>query len=388
MRRDQEDILLFMRIFRGRDDAFARQWADREQDRQGYAPVHRPMSPVDVAEHLAGKRTYGIYLLDQNSTTHVGVVDVDLIKELRPREAMLRQQANIRRESLYLHQQMLERAKKHGLTCIAEISGGKGYHFWFPVAEPVEASVMRRALQQLTLGLPGDVRCFALEIFPKQDQVSGKGFGNLVKLPLGIHRGTGKPSWLVLAKDRERDSQFAYLRTLSPSPVEALRSLAGTHQSAAVLVHPRHARWAADYPELATLENRCAMLGQVMATLRSARTLSVREEKVLLGTLAHLPRGRLLIHHLCSGLPEYNRPLTDYKISRVRGAVLGCKRIHSLLQGDVADLPCRFAGDGYPHPLRHIEDFTQPEQPAERVENLKDALLCLRTAILQVERFL
>jgi len=388
MRREQEDIQLFMRLFRGRDDAFARQWAEREQDRQGYMPVHRPLGPADIAEHLAGSRTYGIYLLDQANMVHTGVIDVDLKKELRPPEILQKNRDAVRRESVYLHQRLMERAKEHGMTCISEVSGGKGYHYWFPVADPVLAAAMRRALFVLAAGLQEDVSCFALEIFPKQDQVQGKGFGNLVKLPLGIHRATGKPSWLVLAKDRQRESQFAYLRTITASPAEALLRVAGRHQTAQVLVHPRHARWAEEFPELAELENRCAMLGQIMAGLRSSRTLSIREEKILLGTLAHLPRGRLLLHHLCAGLPEYNRPLTDYKISRVRGAVLGCKRIHSLMTDSVADLPCRFAGEGYAHPLRHIEGFAQAEQPAEKVENLKDALLCLRTAILQVERFL
>lgn len=390
MRRDEENIRLFMRLFRGREDAFARQWSDKNREKQGYVPVRHELMPSDINDHLRGSKTYGIYLLNGESQVHTGVIDVDLIKSLRQPEQYKKNSANIRRESIYLHQRILELSREHILTSIAEVSGGKGYHFWFPVAEPVEAAIMRKALQQLTTGLAGDVSCFHLEIFPKQDRVSGKGFGNLVKLPMGIHRGSGKPSWFVRAVDREQHSQFEYLRGLTPTAPEALQKLAGTHKKAQVIVHPRHAKWAAEYPELATLTERCSMLGQIVASARTGKTLSVREEKILLGTLAHLPRGRHLLHHLYSELPEYNRPLLDYRISKVRGTVLGCKRIHSLLEQHTSDLPCSFAvhGKEYAHPLLHIDNFKKTEPKSEKVENLKDALLSLQTAIRQVERFM
>ncbi len=390
MRRDEENIRIFMSLFRGREDAFARQWADKNREKQGYIPVRHELMPSDINDHLRGSKTYGIYLLNGASQVHTGVIDVDLIKSLRQPEQYKKQSANIRRESIYLHQRILELSREHSLTSIAEVSGGKGYHFWFPVAEPVEAATMRKALQQLTTGLAGDVSCFNLEIFPKQDKISGKGFGNLVKLPMGIHRVSGKPSWFVRAADREQQSQFEYLRSLTPTEPDALQKLAGTHKKAQVIVHPRHAKWAREYPELAILSTRCAMLGQIIATTRTGKTLSVREEKILLGTLAHLPRGRHILHGLCSELPEYNRPLLDYRISKVRGTVLGCKRIHSLLEQHTSDLPCRFAIQGreYAHPLLHIDTFKDTEPKSEKVENLKDALLCLQTAIKQVERFM
>jgi hypothetical protein len=388
LRREEEQVQLFLRIFRGREDAFARQWVDRREEKQGYVPVRHPMEAADVRDHLAGHRTYGIYLLDRESRVHVGVIDVDLIARLRDVREAKKERAAIRRESLYLHRQIDTLAREAGLACLAEISGGKGYHFWFPVAEPVPAAVMRAALQRLVGKLDQDLECFSLEIFPKQDKRTGKGFGNLVKLPLGIHRGTGKPSSFVMAADRSRESQFELLAKLKPAPAENFQRLAGEHNSAVITVHPRHEAWAGEYPELAVLESRCGMLGRIMATLRSARTLSLREEKILLGTIGHLPRAGLLLHHLFSGLPEYSRPLLDYKISRVRGTVLGCKRIHSLLEHG-GDLPCRFEGGGYAHPLRHLPDFEEETLPrSERVENLQDALTGLKKAIRQVERFL
>jgi len=388
LRSEEEQVRLFMRIFRGREDAFARQWVNRREEKQGYVPVRRSLQAVDVRDHLAGHRTYGIYLLDHDSNVYTGVIDMDLVSRYRDRAMAKKHRAAIRRETIYLHKRISFLAREAGLCCLAEVSGGKGYHFWFPVGEPVAAAAMRKALQQLIGRLGEDVECFSLEIFPKQDKRTGKGFGNLVKLPLGIHRGTGKPSSFVMAADRGRDSQFDLLAQIKPAPPATVLWLAAEKQKTPVLLHPRQAAMAAEYPELAVLENNCAMLGQITASLRSARELSLREEKILLGTIGHLPRARLLLHHLFAGLPEYNRALLDYKISRVRGTVLGCKRIHRLLERG-GELPCIFEGDGYPHPLRHLNEFKKEDVPKkEKIANLEDALLCLKTAIRQVERFM
>jgi len=388
LRKEEQQVNLFLEIFRGREDAFARQWVNRGEEKQGYVPVRRPLQPGDVREHLAGHRTYVIYLLDLVSRVQLGVLDVDLVPRLRDAAEAKKQRAVIRREALYLHKRIARLAHDAGLCCLAEVSGGKGDHFWFPVRKPVAAAAMRAALQGLVGKLDEDVESFSLEIFPKQDRRTGKGFGNLVKLPLGIHRGTGKPSSFVMAADRSRDSQFDLLAGLRITAPEIILRLADQQKNAQVVIHPRHAVWAEEYPELAQLENRCVMLGQIIATVRSAKMLSLREEKILFGTLGHLPRARLLLHHLFAALPEYNRPLLDYKISRIRGTVLGCKRIHRLLEHG-GDLPCTFEGNDYPHPLRHLGDVVEETQPkSEKIENIRDALACLKTAIRQVERFM
>ncbi len=388
LREEEEQVKLFMRVFRGKEEAFARQWVNRQEEKQGYVPVHRPIQPVDIREHLDGRKTYGIYLLNEESMVYTGVIDLDLISRLRNPQENSRHKNAIRREAIYLHKQIITMAKDAGLDCLAELSGGKGFHFWFPVKEPVPAAVMRSAIGQLVGRLKDDMECYTMEIFPKQDRLTGKGFGNLVKLPLGIHRGSGKPSCFVLAADSSRKSQFELLSMLNPNEPETLINLANKHRMGEIVVHPRHAARAKDFPNMVKLESNCSMLARITTSVRSTGKMSVREEKILLGTLGHLQDARPALHNIFSCLPEYNRALLDYKITKVRGTVLGCKRIHSLLESP-GELHCRFNGDGYPHPLRHLDGFDQvDEAKSEKVENLKDALVCLKTAIRQVERFI
>ena len=40
-------------------------------------------------------------------------------------------------------------------------------------------------------------RCCEIEVFPKQDEVNEGGFGNLLRLPLGVHRRTGQEGFFV-----------------------------------------------------------------------------------------------------------------------------------------------------------------------------------------------
>lgn len=389
MHREEEQLSWYMKIFSGRPDAFARQWRDNKTGAQGYVPVRRPMQLADVRDHVSGRRTYGIYLMRPDNMVSVGVIDIDLVSKFRDRKLTGPERRQLRREGTYLLGRLREMAAERKMPGLAEFSGGKGYHFWYPVKYPVPAKCMRAALRSLVDRLKGDVTCFNMEIFPKQDTLSGKGFGNLVKIPLGIHRKSGKPSWFLDSRERSNEAQLEFLsgfELIDPAVIEKN----ATGPRGRVVVHPRHEEWAAKYPELAELQSKCTMLAQIISSVRQSKSLNVREEKILLGTLAHLPGSRGLLHHLFSFLPEYNRPLLDYHISRVRGTPLGCKRIHSLLEDGGASLPCHFEKTkGYPHPLLHVTGFKDEYlAKSEKIENFQEAVDNLKAAIIEFERFL
>jgi len=155
-----------------------------------------------------------------------------------------------------------------------------------------------------------------------------------------------------------------------------------------VVIKPRIRQWGRNFPELAKLEACCPPLGQIIAAGRAGKDLTLREEKVLFQTLGFLPDAKSLIHHLLSSFSEYNPHMVDYKLSRLRGKPLGCKRIHSLM-GFSGDM-CPFTGHfDYPHPLLHLGTWDpQEEVKAEKVVNLSSALESLKMSISQVERFL
>ena len=388
-KREQELIELYARLFNGREECFARQWADKADKKSGYVPVRHPMTEKDIREHLRGVKTHGIYLLHEDNTVSVGVIDVDLIKSLRGAKLTAAQKNVIRREAEYLFQRIREKGGEKGLTCLPEFSGGKGYHFWYFFSEPVPASQARNLLAGLVTPLAGDLTCFNLEVFPKQDRLAGKGFGNLVKLPLGVHRKSGKPSYFIPKVQGDVWDQLEVLRTIQPISGRACRSCEknGSH-AAVVSLHPRYEEWCTTYPELATLLNKCPPLGQVIALCREGRPLSIKEEKALFGTIGFLTRGKLLIHALLQDQDDYNPHLVDLKLSRLRGSPLGCKRIHSLLESTLDY--CHFDDVvSYPHPLLFCKQWLPADMTkAEKIENLQDALTNLQQSLDTVRRFL
>ncbi len=389
MRSREAGLERFLELFRGREECFARQWADRKAGTQGYVPVRRPMTTEDVLDHLRGHRTYGIYLLQQDSRVRLGVIDADLVSRFRSGAVAAAEKDLVRRENRYLLSRLAELSAAQGLPCLIEFSGGKGFHFWYLFEGPVAAPLARQALQGLTRRLTPDLSCFSLEVFPKQDQLAGKGLGNLVKLPLGVHRMTGRPSHFLHLSDRSPWEQLKVLDRVRLIKSEALHQVQGGGPRGELLVHPRQEQWAKDYPELALLCDRCPALGQIVVSCREARTLSVREEKVLLGTLGFLPRAGTLLHHLLQNLPDYNPHLVDYRLSRLRGKPLGCRRIHGLLELTIDQ--CAFpAGAAYNHPLLHWPDWAEglADSRAERPGNLRDALVRLREAMSIVDRML
>ncbi len=378
----------FLGLFSGREDCFARQWADKGERRQGYVPVRRPMTLEDVEEHLKGAKTYGIYLLRSDATVKAAVIDVDLAGDYRKPRLSREERGRIRREGLYVVSRVREVSKEKSMPPLVEFSGGKGFHFWFFFEPPVEAGRAKRTLERVVAEVRGDVASFEFEVFPKQEALSGKGLGNLVKLPLGIHRLTGKRSRFLDCAERELEAQLSFLDKVCPIGPSGFREAEEKAAETKVVVHPRMREWAEAHPELLELERKCPPLGQVIAACREGKALALREEKVLFQTVGFLQKAKTLLHELFGRVPEYNPHLVDYKLSRLRGKPLGCKRIHRLLNFDGEY--CSFDGGvDYGHPLLHLGEWRdEPQGRAEKAQNLEAALENLKLAISQVQRFM
>jgi TOTE conflict system primase-like protein len=150
----------YMLLFRGREDVFAEQ-----QEDGSYRPVLRPLTPEDVYAHVNGRATYGIYTTTPNDTVKFIVFDIDTMDP----DPRIRIETALRELGV----------ADHG---ILEFSGRKGFHIWLPFQSYQPAAVAYRA-GRAVLQRAG-VLC---EVFPKQATV-GEGYGNLIKLPLGVHR--------------------------------------------------------------------------------------------------------------------------------------------------------------------------------------------------------
>jgi len=373
----------FMDLFSGRSDCFARQWADKTSGKSGYVPVRQPMRHADLDAHFKGFETCGIYLLDQDGRVKLGVIDADLNASIREPSVLKKNMAAVKRESTWMASRIMDISTAAGLRPCVEFSGGKGYHFWYFFEESVPAGHAKAALTRIAAQIKSDLTFFQLEVFPKQDHLSGQGFGNLVKLPLGVHRKTGKRSYFCECPNRDVDDQLAWLLKVKPGALDPV-----LEKKATIELHPRFVSLTEKWPDLGRLSSCCPPLGRLITASFSGNILSHGEEQILYQTLGFLPDAARNLHAVFASQSDYNPHLVDLKISKLRGKALGCRRIHSILNYS-ADLCVFSKKSAYPSPVLHLGiDPDDSGNRSEKVESLKTAMDNLRLAMEQVERFL
>jgi len=209
-----------------RGDVYARQWYDARRDQSGYWPVRQPLTARVLELHLLGRVTLGQYVLHPDNTVSFAALDFD------PTAAAVEQMrlTNEADGALGLAplveyvQRIIVVAERAGLAVIAEDTGGVGLHLWCCFAPRIPAERARALLRELLWRAGPQPPAVAVEVFPKQDRLAGKGFGNLIKLPLGLHQVTMRPSRFLDASLQPilAAEALARVRPCDPVAVDAL----------------------------------------------------------------------------------------------------------------------------------------------------------------------
>lgn len=182
------------------------------QDTNGYHPDKTKFTAQDVLDHLHGKRALGHYLLDTENKCKLFAFDIDLVKDKR---SVLDSWTEAREIAILQMNALAEglgrRAHKlTGCHVAAAFSGNKGVHVYCFTGTEAAEDVKQAALEVInsfgcfdaTRGNnfykhTDEYQDFEIEVFPKQTEVSEDGFGNLMRLPLGKNRKSGKPAFFL-----------------------------------------------------------------------------------------------------------------------------------------------------------------------------------------------
>ncbi|MBI4517325.1 MAG: hypothetical protein HY699_16080 [Deltaproteobacteria bacterium] len=343
-----------LRWFGGRGDVYARQWYDARRDQSGYWPVREPLTARVMELHLLGRITLGQYVLHPDSTVSFAALDFD------PTPAALEQMRLAAGDDGALGcapiadyvRRVLATAAQAGLPAVAEDSGGVGLHLWLFFAPRLLAPRARALLRELLARAGPQPPAVAVEIFPKQDALSGKGLGNLIKLPLGVHQATMRASQLLTAELQPlaAEEALASLRPCPPARIEALllsriipfpTRTASEALSAAVAPAPpapagptpralaealatipagREAERAAD-----RVLSGCAVVRQLARQAHEERTLSADAARALLYTVGLIGRDNERIEAMFA-----NAGVSGKELERVRAGLqgpMGCKKL-------------------------------------------------------------
>lgn len=229
-------VRLLRSLFRGREDVFARLWWSKKSHRIGYSPVcsHRwdpvlcsapsvkcgecanrdftPISDRAIQHHLEGRQTIGIYPLLQDDTCHLLAVDFDKQSWMEDAAAFL------------------GTCRRMGVPAALERSrSGNGAHVWVFFSEAVPASAARKLGSYLLTETMSRRHQLGMDsydrLFPNQDTLPKRGFGNLIALPLQKEPAEKGNSLFLNDNLEPHADQWSFLATvvrLDPSSLEEL----------------------------------------------------------------------------------------------------------------------------------------------------------------------
>lgn len=217
-------VAAYLQWFAGRGDVYARQWYDARNDRTGYVPVREPLTAKVIEQHLLGRMTIGQYLLFPDDSVSFAVLDLDPTQAAWER---MRLEDTDRSGGLGLAalrdyaMRIAATAREANVAVFLEDTGGAGLHVWLFFAPRVSAKRARALCRELLFRSGPQPPEVQVEVFPKQDHLSGKGLGNLVKLPLGLHQATVRRSSFLDEQLQPLPDEEGVLR-LAAVPVDSI----------------------------------------------------------------------------------------------------------------------------------------------------------------------
>lgn len=217
-----QDVALYKSLFKGRTDIFANRYFNKKQQKYVYAPVYQwqqdagsSMIKVDdkgnrlyekfedkfLANHLNGQKFLGTYPILKDDTCYFLALDFDKNEWQAAAKAIAKV------------------SKEHGLIALIEKSqSGQGAHVWFFFDEALSCKLARRLgtlllTQAMTVEPSISFSCFD-RMFPSQDTLPKKGFGNLIALPLQGNRVLEGKSVFLDENLNPYENQWDYLASV------------------------------------------------------------------------------------------------------------------------------------------------------------------------------
>lgn len=314
----------YLSLFRGREGYFAQQRDD------SYDPVNKQFDEFYLKRHLAGDTTFGIYLLTEQSTCNLVCVDIDILKaeldelEFRDLDTKFERLS----EQLYRTLAVLtDLMHIPSSSLLLEETGGRGYHIWVLLAAALSGNSAVAFGDALKSKLD-----FEIEFFPKQGTLTEKRkLGNLIKLPLGVHKKYGRRSVFFELSDRapcylgDVQDNLAFLENVLPVDPAVLRDAAGNGDLVQTIHRPAGrgelevGRAMYEGP-VDRLFSGCTAIRQIRDKAAAGQVLSYSEAFHFANTMLSVPDGEGAVYRVIRSAfgDRYDPDLCQSELERIK----------------------------------------------------------------------
>lgn len=328
----------YWNLFVNREDVYSVQ-----QTSGKYFTENKQITP-DV---LFGKETIGLYQLNLENKVKWAVLDIDINKKVAKDDPDF----DITKWTDRLKEQVNEASKllkAINVPHYIEFSGFRGYHIWIFFEKPTGAGIVKPWMHHIFDDMPKVSEHFEWELFPKQERLSGDGYGSLVKAPMQIHLKSGNETYFV-------DDSFQKIEGLPDikfykiDPV-AVKAQTETTKHAPKNFSSAHAKAKVDtaFPvpdNIAKMLANCAQLNDIADKAEKTNHLE-NSERVILANLGRFfgKPGIEWIHSVMQNCRDYDSNTTKYHVTMLSGNPVHCMNVEKLRSGNKLCDNCRMKG--------------------------------------------
>ncbi len=365
----------FLNLFRGRENSHARQWVSAN-GKSGYNPVQEPLTHAKIRGHLMGLYTLGAYQLSLQNRVKWIVFDIDITKEHLADIHDPQFDAWIQEGFFNILTNIKKVLDLYQIEALYEFSGFKGYHVWLLFQSEINAALAKNIAQKLASQFEIGAYPINLEVFPKQVRISKSSYGNLVKLPGGIHKVTGLRSYFVSlekgqlqpiqildaiysAKTIDTEAVMQLVHAIQPDmtdvlgkPDELIQEINGI-ETGDTLKDPL------SNPQWIYLKEQCFALRSIISELETKKFLNANQKKIITYTIGTFPQGNDMANALLK--KSTNWQSSDFLKSSLKGNSMSCNKIRKLLSipsdNDLCNCDFSDLHPAYDSPMLHLERY-------------------------------
>lgn len=390
---------LMLDAFAGREDIYSTESFSSQGKRKSELK-ERPLTETQMEDHLRGGNTYGTYILRPNSTVRYIVWDVDISKQFLLKNGNQGEAFDACLQRAYHKaleiQKLLE---DKGIHAYIEFSGFRGYHVWLFLTEWIPIRFANMLTDRIEEELAEDTD-ITVECFPNKVRLKPGRFGQVIKLPFGIHVRSNRRSCFldddgqpVTSIDHFIETRARYplptirkVLTFVKSPTDATNSgeggtavpsveegLAQSVISEEVMEQELQAAYGELTASVKEVLSHCSLMKYLCLKAKRTGYLTHFERMSILYVFGHIgEEGKEFVHEVMRLTMNYQYNTTQRFIERIPEKPISCGKLREQYKKISAEVGCNCSfkrtKNCYPSPVLHAlslskdvqEDITVP----------------------------